>query len=182
VPGPLEEDRRAAAGARPPSPVAFDFRMRGMRPTKTTAAGEIRIVDSANFPISKTMAMAHVLVKPGGLRELHWHPNADEWLYFIRGRGRITLFVNGGKARTADFTAGDVGYLPRTLGHYIENTGDGDLVFLEMFKADRYRDLALSDWLSHTPPELVMSHLRISRATLDAIPKENLGLVPRRRS
>ncbi len=104
-----------------------------------------------------------MIVRPGGLRELHWHQNADEWQYYVQGRGRMTVFFNGGKARTADFNAGDVGYVPKTLGHYIENLGDTDLVFLEMFKADQFQDLSLSDWVAHTPPELIMQHLGISK-------------------
>jgi len=42
--------------------------------------------------------------------------------------------------------------------HYIENTGDTDLIFLEMFKSSHYQDLFASEWLTHTPPELVMAH------------------------
>ncbi len=178
VPGPLEEDRRAASGSKGVSPVAFDFAMHSMPPTFKTKSGEVRIVDSRNFPVSNTIAAAHVVVKPGGLRELHWHQQADEWQYYLQGRGRMTVFFNGGKARTADFNAGDVGYVPRTFGHYIENTGREDLVFLEMFKADRFRDLSLSDWVAHTPPELVMQHLGISKNTLSAIPKDKLNIVP----
>ena len=37
--------------------------------------GTISIVDSRNFPVSKTLAAAVVTLKPGALRELHWHPN-----------------------------------------------------------------------------------------------------------
>jgi len=79
----------------------------------------------------------------GGIRVLHWHQNADEWQYYVQGQGRMTVFFNGAKARTADFSAGDIGYLPKTLGHHVENTGNTDLVFLEMFKADRFQDLSL---------------------------------------
>lgn len=53
------------------------------------------------------------------------------------------------------------------------------LVFLEMFKSSSYRDLALSEWLTHTPPELVMAHLRIDKATLDALPKEEVVVMPK---
>lgn len=40
--------------------------------------GSITIVDSSNFPIATTIAAAIVVVKPGGLRELHWHPNVSQ--------------------------------------------------------------------------------------------------------
>lgn len=178
VPPPLEEDQRAAQGSKPSSPVAFDFAMHSMQPTYKTKSGEVRVVDSRNFPVSTTIAAAHVIVKPGGLRELHWHQNADEWQYYVQGKGRMTVFFNGAKARTADFNAGDVGYVRRTFGHYIENTGDTDLIFLEMFKADRFQDLSLSDWISHTPPELVMQHLGISKDTLQRVPKDKAPIVP----
>ncbi len=177
VPPPLEEDIRAASGSRGPSTVAFDFAMHKMPPTRKTRFGEVRIIDSGNFPAT-AIAAAHIIVKPGGLRELHWHQNADEWQYYISGQARMTVFFNAAKARTADFHAGDVGYIPKTLGHYIENVGDTDLVFLEMFKASRFMDLSLSEWVSNTPPELVMQHLGLSKETLEAIPKVKPLITP----
>jgi oxalate decarboxylase len=128
--------------------------------------------------MASSIAAAHVIVKPGGMRELHWHQNAEEWQYYIKGHGRMTVFFNGGKARTADFAAGDVGLVPRTFGHYVENTGNTDLVFLEMFKANRYMDLTLSEWIRNSPPELIMEHLGINQETLDAIPKNKPVIVP----
>lgn len=60
----------------------------------------------------------------------------------------------------------------------VTNTGDTDLVFLEMFKADRFQDFSFSEWLAHTPPELVMAHLHIDKLTLDAIPREAPVIMP----
>jgi len=90
----------------------------------------------------------------------------------------MTVVATGNRARTLDFQAGDVGYVQKTLLHYIENTGDTDLVFLEMFKSSYYQDLSLTEWLTHTPPELVMSHLRIDEATFDAIQKDKVVILP----
>jgi oxalate decarboxylase len=90
----------------------------------------------------------------------------------------MTVVDTGNKARTMDFQAGDVGYVEKSLLHYVENTGDTDLVFLEMFKSSHYQDLSLSVWLARTPPELVMAHLKIDQATFDAIPKTEAVVVP----
>ena len=89
------------------------------------------------------------------MRELHWHPNTDEWQYYIEGRARMGVFGASGQARTFDFEENDVGYVPFAMGHYIENTGDNTLRFLEMFKSDYYADVSLDQWLALTPPELV---------------------------
>jgi oxalate decarboxylase len=179
VPGSLEADERAAAGALGKSSENFAFRTMDLQPTKLTKSGEVRIVDSSIFKASANIAMAMVTVRPGGMRELHWHPNADEWQYYIAGNARMTVVATGNKARTMDFQAGDVGYVEKTLLHYIENTGESDLIFLEMFKSSFYQDLSLSEWLAHTPPELVMAHLNIDKTTLDAIPRDELVIVPR---
>jgi oxalate decarboxylase len=178
VPGPLAEDRQAAEGTIGASPIRFDYHLRDQTPNKRTKSGEVRIVDSKNFPAATTIAAALVLVRPGGLREMHWHPNADEWMYFLKGKGRMTVFAASARARTMDFDAGDVGYVQKTFAHYIENTGDTDLEFLEIFRSGYYQDISLNNWLTHVPPELVQAHLRIDTATLDAIPKEEDVVVP----
>ena len=140
--------------------------------------GWSREVTVRELPVSKTLAGVNMRLTPGGCRELHWHPNADEWQYFISGKGRMTVVATGNKARTMDFQEGDVGYVEKSLLHYVENTGDTDLVFLEIFKADRFQDLSFSEWLAHTPPELVMAHLHIDRATFDALPKNGAVITP----
>jgi oxalate decarboxylase len=178
VPGPLAEDQRIAAGSRGPSPIDFAFRTMQHPPAKRNKGGEVRIVDSSSFKVASQIAAALVTVHPGGLRELHWHPNADEWQFFISGKARQTVFATEGRARTMDFETGDVGYVPKGAPHYVENTGDTDLKFLEMFRSSFYQDVSLSEWLTHTPPELVEANLGLDKATLDALPKEKPVFMP----
>jgi len=173
VPGPLTGDRIAGAKA---VPQTFSHRMLAQDPIRTRG-GTVRITDSSNFAVSKTIAAALVEIEPGGMRELHWHPNADEWQYYIEGQGRMGVFGAVGTARTFDFTAGDVGFVPFAMGHYIENTGTTPLRFLEMFKSDRYADISLDQWLALTPPELVQGHLNLDKAVMDALRKDKTPVV-----
>jgi oxalate decarboxylase len=131
----------------------------------------VRIVDSSTVPASSTIAASIVEVDPGGMRELHWHPNADEWQYYVSGRARMTVFGAEGTANTFDFQAGDVGYIPFPMGHYIENTGETTLRFLELFRSDRYSDVSLSQWLALTPSDLVLAHLDVDRRFMSALAK-----------
>lgn len=125
-----------------------------------TSGGLVRITDSTNFPISKTVAAAHLEIAPGALREMHWHPNADEWTYFKRGRARVTIFAAEGTARTFNYMAGDVGIVPRNMGHFIENLSDDEPVeVLEIFRSDKFQDFSLFQWLGQTPQRLVAEHL-----------------------
>lgn len=174
VPDPLNSDK--IAGATPATPT-FSHRMMAQDPI-VTKSGTVRIADSSNFPASKTIAAALVEVAPGGMRELHWHPNTDEWQYYIEGQGRMGVFASAGQARTFDYKAGDVGYVPYAMGHYIENTGDTPLRFLEMFKSSYFADVSLNQWLAFTPPELVQAHLKLDQKFMDALQKQKHPVVP----
>jgi len=113
------------------------------------------------------------------VREMHWHPNADEWQYYIKGKGRMTVFNTGPNAMTMDFNAGDIGYVKKNLGHYVENVGDTDLVFIGVFRAPEYQEISLSNWLTHTPPALVAQHLNIDEAIIEKWPDDGPGIMPK---
>jgi len=174
VPGSLESQKvQSPYGT---LPLSFTHRLLAQPPFKTPG-GSVRIVDSTNFPISKTVAAALVEVEPGGMRELHWHPNNDEWQYYLAGQGRMTVFAGNGVARTFDYRAGDVGYVPFAFGHYIQNTGNQTLWFLEMFKSDRFVDVSLNQWMALTPRDLVRDNLHVGPELLDSLRKEKWPVV-----
>jgi oxalate decarboxylase len=178
LPGPLSADQAAARGTRGAPPRPFTYSLGSAAPTRRTKGGEVRIADSNNFFVAKTIAAALVTVHPGGLREMHWHPNADEWQYWIKGKGRMTVFNTGPQAVTMDFNPGDIGYVKRNNGHYIKNIGDTDLQFLEVFRSSYFADVSLSDWLTHTPPALVAQHLRMDEATIAKFPADKPEIMP----
>jgi hypothetical protein len=66
---------------------------------------------------------------------------------------------------------------PPVAGHYIENTGNTELIFLEMFKADQYMDFSMNNWIRHLPPEMVTAHLNIEEVTIKKIPVENQAVI-----
>ena len=176
--GSLADEPSTTIGAPGVVPHSFSFRLASKEPDFRTQGGTVRIADTRNFPVSTTIAAALVDVQPGGLRELHWHPNADEWQYWIQGEARMTVFAAGGRSRTFDFHPGDVGYVPRAMGHYIENTGTQPLRYLELFKTSEYSDVSLASWAAHSPHGLVAQHLNIDPALLDRLPETKKPVLP----
>jgi oxalate decarboxylase len=165
VPPQLAKDMvRGPAG----EAMQMTWRLLGQEPVEVPG-GRVRIVDSTTFHAASTIAAALVELDPGALRELHWHPTNDEWQYYISGKAKMTVFASSGKARTFDYQAGDVGYVPFAMGHYILNTGDEPVRFLEMFRSDHYADISLNQWLALTPPELVQAHLNLDQSTTAAL-------------
>jgi oxalate decarboxylase len=173
VPGPLEADRVVGAG---PVPSTFSHKFMAQTPVRTRG-GLVRIVDSNNFPAAKMIAAGLVEVEPGGMRELHWHPNSDELQYYIEGEGRMTVYASNTNAGTFNYQAGDVGYVPKSMPHYIENTGTTTLRYLELWQSDHFADVSLAQWLAFTPFELVQAHLHIDKSALAKVSTEKTPVV-----
>lgn len=134
-------------------------------------AGSVRIVDSSTFPAAADIAAALVRLAPGAMRELHWHPQSDEWNFFIAGTARITIYQAPQSSQTFDYGPGDVGYIPMTFSHYIENTGSEEVILLEMLKAPRFTDISVAQWLGLTPRQVVKDTLHLPDQVLDNLPK-----------
>ncbi|HEY3885869.1 MAG TPA: oxalate decarboxylase family bicupin [Vicinamibacterales bacterium] len=167
VPGPIA----SSAIKSPAGTIGYTHHLMAQAPIEAPG-GRVRIVDSSNFRAADTIAAALVEVQPGAMRELHWHPNTDEWQYYVQGQARMTVFASSEKARTFDYQAGDVGYVPFAMGHYIENTGDGLLVFLEVFRSDHFADVSLQQWMALTPRPLVKAHLSLEDTMLDRLSRQ----------
>ena len=176
-PGPRADDVRAIIPGAGPVPNPFTFHLSDSTPVKQNEDGMVQLADSTNFKAATTVAAALITVKPGAMREMHWHPNADEWQYYIKGKGRGTVFNTGPQAATVDFNPGDIGYVPKSYGHYIENTGTEDLVFVAVFRTSKYEEVSLSDWLAHTPSAMVQQTLNLSPATIAKLPRTSQGIV-----
>ena len=165
VPGPLVNDMI-------PSPAGsenFSSHMLAQRPFQGSG-GTVRISDCRTFPVTTTSA-SYQRVVPGGLREMHWHVNSDEWQYYIQGTARMTVFAAQGMARTFHYKAGDIGYVPKNMGHYVQNTGNEDLVVLEVFRSPLFSETSLDQWLALTPPELVMANLNVGPEFISVLKK-----------
>ncbi len=143
-------------------------------PHSQFAGGEERRVSSLEFPISTTMTGVVLDLKPGGLRELHWHPNADEWQYYVSGKAKMTVFGSNGRVRTEEFHQGDAGYVPRGYGHYIENVGDEPLRVLIGFNSGDYQEISLSTWLAANPDAVLADNFQVDDAVVAKLPKKRV--------
>jgi oxalate decarboxylase len=162
VPPPLPA--APAPGTLDVGPLTHRYRLLAQRPD-TYSGGTNRLVSQRQFPISTTVTGALMQIKPGGLRELHWHPNADEWQYYISGRARMGVFGSHGRVRIDEFEAGDVGYVPQGYGHYIENVGSEDVELVIALNNGVYESISLSDWIGANPHLLLATNFKVPEST-----------------
>jgi oxalate decarboxylase len=69
-----------------------------------------------------------------------------------------------------DFSANDVGFVSTMAGHYVQNTGDEDMVFLELFVASEFQDISLNKWLRALPQQAAIAHTNLKKEDLEKIP------------
>lgn len=139
-------------------PETHKYRLLAQTPHRVYAGGREWRVDSTRFPISKTITGVVLDLDAGALRELHWHPNADEWQYIVDGQVNVTLFGSGGRFRVETLEKGDVGYIPQGYGHSIENVGDGPARVLIGLNAGSYESIDLSQWIAGNPADVLATN------------------------
>lgn len=173
--GPVPPDTPAAplAGVNPP-PLPHKHSLHSQVPHATFRGGREWRVEARDFPISTTMTGVILELDPGAVRELHWHPNADEWQYLITGKIRATLFGSRGRYREATLDAGDVGYIPQGYGHSLENVGPDPARILIVFNAGTYQTVDLSQWIAGQPADVLAVNFGRPAATFAAFPKHDV--------
>lgn len=131
-------------------------------------------MDSTNFPISTTITGVILELEPGALRELHWHPNADEWQYLISGTISVTLFGSQGRFRTETLEQGDVAYIPQGYGHSIENIGDETCRILIGFNTGTYQSINLSQWVAGNPSVVLAKNFSQPPSVFEQFPRSDV--------
>jgi len=158
-------------------PLTHKFELLKQKPAHDHDGGKLWMVTSNEFPISTTMSGGMLQLHPGSLREMHWHPNADEWLYVISGKIRMTEFASSGLSSVFELSDGDIGYSPMGYGHSIENIGDKDCKLLVVFNSGDYEEISLSIWLASNPDELISANLNLPIDTVRKLPKKESFII-----
>ena len=162
-------------------PKTHRYRLLATQPQEIFKGGRAWVVDASRFPISKTITGVVLDLDPGALRELHWHPNADEWQYVIAGRVSVTLFGSHGglfgsqgRYRIETLETGDVGYIPQGYGHSIENVGDTPSRVLIGFNSGTFEAIDLSQWIAGNPADVLVTNFGLPPALVGKLPKKDV--------
>ncbi len=108
------------------------------------------------------------------MRELHWHPTADEWQYVIEGTVSVTMFGSHGRYRTETLAKGDVGYIPQGYGHSVENVGEKPCRVLIGFNTGVYETINLSQWIAGNPADVLATNFSKPAALFEKFPHEEV--------
>src|SRR6201992_2359874 len=143
--------------------------------------GWTRQVTARELPISKTLAGVEMRLVTGGVRELHWHTSA-EWAFMIYGNARITAVDAQGRSFVNDVKAGDLWLFPGGIPHSIQGLGPDGAMFLLVFNDGSFNEFEtflLTDWLHHTPAEVLAKNFDTPASTFAKVPHRELFIFER---
>src|ERR1700677_563514 len=90
-----------------------------LAPKRIQNGGWARQITQDDFAISSTISGVNMRLGPRGVRELHWHQQA-EWAVMTYGNCRVTILDEAGRPSVADVKEGDLWYFPAGLPHSLQ--------------------------------------------------------------
>jgi len=170
------EDEPLLGGDRIQNQMDHKVKLSGANPGEFDG-GEERIVTIREFPMQDSISSGRINMKVGSIREMHWHPNSDEWQFYTKGRARIGMFGAHGRVEVQEVGPGDVAYVPEGFGHWIEQIGSDPTEVLVLFSNPNYQEISLSTWLAGNPMSLLRDNFGWTEAQVKELPKKNQGLI-----
>lgn len=164
----------------PPPPFMtnrYKLDIENINPQVNAKGGTVKMSNNFLMPTLEGLSMYAVLLKPGGSREPHWHPNASELNYLISGTAKITLLSPGGVSETFHMKKGDISFLPKGYLHYIENTGDDDAHFAIFFNHTAPSDIGFSGCFGAYSNEILSALFGVPESYFNNIPKYQQDLL-----
>lgn len=142
------------------------FALMAQKPRVSTAGGQLYVASAKEFPVSSTMTGIVLKLKAGAMHEPHWHTDANEWHYVLKGRTRVTLFAFDKRVAVAELSAGECAYIPANCGHSIQNIGQEDAEVIGALDSGTYHESSLGDWLARAPRHLLANNFGVPEAAV----------------
>lgn len=149
----------------------YKFNLEAAIPPIQTDGGWVKLSNDFFLPTLNELAVYSLMLNPKGAREPHWHPNAGELNYLVKGSARITLLSPKGKSDTFDMKPGDLSFMPKGYLHHIENTGDDDAQYIIFFDNKEPSDVGFSGCLGAYSNNILASLFDVPIEYLDKLPK-----------
>jgi len=127
-----------------------------------------------DFPMSASMSASLINLAAGNVREPHWHPNSDEWLFVMAGKVRMTIVDGKGVPSQFDCGLEDVAFTPQGFGHYVENVGDTEARLMLIHNHAEFTTVNLSEWVAAGSTSVFASTLNMPVRAFDKAPTERV--------
>jgi oxalate decarboxylase len=112
---------------------SYKFNIEGSDKPILTKGGYLQIGTKKNLPALEGLALLGFRLNQKGAVEPHWHTNAGELVYIVRGKTRITVLAPDGNVETVEVNGGEGIFAPASHFHNIENVGTESVEVIAFF-------------------------------------------------
>ena len=154
------------------------YALMAQKPKVATPGGALYVASAKEFPIATTLTGMVLKLKRGAMHEPHWHADANEWHYVLKGKTRVTLFAPDKRVAVVELSPGECAYIPRNCGHSIQNVGSEDAEIVGVLDSDTYHESSLSDWLAKAPRHLLANNFGITEKDVANFPRKRMVIAP----
>lgn len=141
---------------------------------KSFPGGNFFRANVKNFPVLKGLAVQALDLEPGGIREPHTHPNANQLDYCIAGKGLVGIVGPEGETHYLELGPGDISFVPQGFLHWIENKGDEPLQFLVVLSHEDPQTIEISEMIAGVPNETLGKMYGVPETVFAPIPQETV--------
>jgi len=142
-----------------------------------TKGGYVQLGTKQNLPMLSGLGILGFGLNPKGIVEPHWHTNAGELVYIVRGQTRITVASPDGKTEVLNVNGGQGAFAPASHFHNIENVGDEDVEVIAFFSHEDPDYIGIGEVVGSYSNDLLGSLFNVPSSYFDTFKKPQGPLV-----
>ena len=159
-----------------PPAMSHRFPLSSTAPQFANAAGAKIMANRTNFPILDRLALYRLRIAPGCFREPHWHANADELTYCLKGKSVVTIFASGNVHAQFTIAEGEMFFVPSGQLHAIENVGAEAAEFVVTFSHEMPEDFGVSGFAGCLAPSVLANTWGLKTAEVAGVTRSPVDL------
>lgn len=151
-------------------------------PLYSTELGSKTAITKSDLPILERLSIYRLVINEGCFREPHWHANADELGYCLKGTALVTIFSSGNLHSQFTISKGEMFFVPSGSLHAIENIGTGAAELIINFSHEAPEDFGLSGFVGCLTPAVLGNTWKLSAEKISGVTRSSTSIEFGRRS
>lgn len=142
-----------------------------------TKGGYLQLATKPNLPVLEGLGILGFGLNRKGVVEPHWHTNAGELVYIVKGRTRITVLAPDGTIDVMEVKGGEGAFAAASHFHNIENIGDENVEVIAFFSNAEPDYIGIGEAVGAFSNDVLGSVFNVSPSYFDAIKKPETPLI-----
>lgn len=155
----------------------FKFNIGASNKPVLTKGGYLQLATKKNLNVLDGLGILGFGLNPKGVVEPHWHTNAGELVYIVKGHTRITVLSPDGNVEVLEVKGGQGAFAPASHFHNIENVGNDNVEVIAFFSHAEPDYIGIGEVIGAYSNEVLGSVFNVPSDYFDKLKKPTSPLV-----